>query len=317
MVHCVSSSEPDTEGQLTIDLNPVVVKEMPASQIVVDQQTVQQAQQATITGQTQMQPQNHSVPTTKVGNYDETTATMNNVTASGIQVGSQIEQSTASDQQLTLTIDPNHHYHLQSSVDTTNLDNISNEQTIIPNNDSTIIDSIPLSPSSQSQALNNHTIVHNAAYEALVRKTLGGDAALDVGQVMLVSNDDNFNDDDQSVVDDANAAAASAVGNIDEQKLYGVGVAASLYPHLYNFESTSSPQDGDDDQQQQQQQQQQIAVVSYQTTTTTTEKLQQAFFNPYVYGNAAALGYAEAVAAATELEEEDSPESSEEDDEEL
>lgn len=325
MVHCVSSSEPDSgDAQLTSDewrgnaqpiSNPGSVKEAPLNQTINGQQGQQQPQATPVQQQQQQQPgqpQTQTKPT-----YVESSTV-----SSGIQVGNLVEQAAAGGTLgLTLTDTQQHQFH-HELADTTHLENTHEPMdtttttittiTSSPNHsihsDTIVIaEHISEELTSGDDYLINKDLVRELQSEQQLQITTESSYHINHEQhePMLV---DNTSDDNcvsniyQPEQESQQQAAAAALIQQETQKFYSVGIAPNVYPHLYNFTA----------EQGEQQQQQQLAVVNYQTS----EKLQiqqQAFFNPYVYNEGGLTNYVE---GAVELEEE-SADSSDEDDEEL
>ena len=322
MVHCVSSSEPDSGGDAPLaseewrgnvqpTTNPGSVKEAPLGGQTPGQQ-LQQPQQATTP-----QPQQQTQQPQPLAQTKTTTFVESSTVTSGIQVGS-LEQAACAGatSELTLTetitqLQPNHH----QLADTTHLDNTHEPMdTIIPsspnhsiNSDTLVItECISEELSGDGDCLINKDVVRELLPSQPQQQSFSESSSYHIHQQQQqpVLVDSNSEDNCVSnIYEEQQLAAATAIVPEDVQKFYSVGVTApGLYPHLYNIET---------DEGMEQQQQQSLAVINYQAS----EKLQiqqQAYFSPYVY-NGDDVNYVEGDA---ELEEE-STESSDEEDEDL
>lgn len=310
MVHCVSSSEPDSgETQLPSDEwrgnNQTAVTNLGKEPLPAQpgtpadaQQVPQQQQQASQPQQLQQQQQGQGQSQQSKPSFVESSTV-----SSGIQVGS-LEQASGDDtRQLTLTDtttqQQQQHHEL---ADTTHLDNNNTNDTTTD-----ITNLSPAPPPLPNHIIHSDTIIitesireeftscdnDNNSNKDLVREP--EQMSYHTMQPMLVEDDCASNNCDERL-----EASATTVLHHDVQKVYNVDLSSGLYPHLYSFKSEQSEE----------QQQQQLPLVEFQST----EKLQiqqQAYFGPLVINDPNLTDFVEDGA------EEESATSTEEEDEEL
>lgn len=322
MVHCVSSSEPDSgETQLPSDEwrgnNQTAVTNLGSSKeplpaqpgTPVGTQQVQQQQpqqqQASQPQQLQQQQQPPQSQQTKPSFVESSTV------SSGIQVGSLEQAAADGTRQLTLTDTQQHHEladttHLENTNESTDITAITN---LSPPNHIIHSDTIIITESITEEFTTCET--DKISNKDIVRELLPGEQQQQQQQLsyhtmqpMLIDNVSEDESVSNTCDEQLQASATATLQQHDGQKVYNVELSSGLYSHLYSFKSEESEQ--------QQQQQQQLPVVEFQSS----EKLQmqqQAYFGPLVINEPNLNDFGE---DGAELEEE-SATSTEEEDEEL
>ena len=306
MVHCISSSEPDSGGDVQLTSEEwrgkvqVINNNGNTKEVSLSQPPNCQTPQPQLQPTTQQQPQQQPVKPIFVES---------STVSSGIQVGSFIEQTDAEATCRLTLIDTHieHQFH-HELADTTQLENthepMDTTTTSSPNHsihsDTIVIaERITEELTCGDDYFINKDVVREVTLEQLSEPSYHFHQQQ---QPMLIDNTSDDNSvsnicEDQQPPQEEQSAAVTALVQHESQKIYSVGIAPSLYPHLYNFRP---------------EQDEQLTVVNYQAS----EKLQlqqQAFYNPYVYNNVGLTNYIE---NAVELEDE-TAESSDEEDEEL
>lgn len=342
MVHCVSSSEPDSGGDIHLTPddwrsgsiqpttnNPGNLKDIvPLTQTPTPQQIQQsQQQQQSTPVQLSQQAQQQQQQQPQKPQYVESS------TGGSIQVGSLVEQACAAGatRQLTLTDihDQHHHqyHHDHVPADTTHDRHTPHEP--LDEHHHTIIDTPPPPPlpppnhsihsdtiviaeriSEELVSCDDYLINKDAIREIQVQSTAADSLQRAVAAAMLT--DDDYDDDDNNISDDQASQLAATAAAAADSKFYNLGITAGLYPHLYNFKEQTEAQ-----------QQQPLAVVNYQAAgeLTGSDKLQAFFSSPYLYEQAAGAeggcwGTGGSVAVELEEESTESSDNDEDDDDE-
>lgn len=310
MVHCVSSSEPDSGGdtQLNSEEWRGTVQTVASSGKVKEAQLGQppsggqsQTQMAGSQSQTQAQLTQQGQQQQPQTQPTKPTFVESSTVSSGMQVGSLVEQlaATGGTRQLTLTDTTTHQpYHHHELADTTHLDNTHLEpmdtSTTSPNH-SIHSDTIVIAERISEELTSGDDYVINKTVVREQQRSL--EPSFHIHQQQQSMLIDNIADIDTSVsnIFDPQQQATTIV---QHEKFYSVGIAPGVYPHLYNFKADENEQ-------------QSLAVA-----VNIQEKLQlqqQTYFSPFVYDNSGLTNFVE---GAVELEEE-SADSSDDDDEEL